>query len=246
MSRYHDYEAIHIDPSAFVKNTDCKANVKIWKNTYVKDSIFNENVVIGDFSRIENCIFQNNVNIQRNNLIYSSEIGRYTYTGKNLTCWHSKIGSFCSLSWNVSIGGANHDYTRITTSAFLYSDLFDLKGENNGYERFENYCEIGDDVWIGCGAVICRNVKIGIGAVIAANAVVTKDVEPYTIVAGVPAKKIKSRFSQEITEKLKLIRWWEFPKEYIKNNFELFNSYPTIEILERLMKLRNQLDELKK
>lgn len=230
-----------IDPTSTIINSYVGDNVKVWKNVSVRESRLCSNVSIGDFSIIERSILKDYVNIQRNNLIYSTQIGRYTYTGKNLTCWNSKIGSFCSISWNVSIGGANHDYERVTTSAFLYSDIFDIKGGNKGYDRFYNDCEIGNDVWIGCGAIVCRGVKIGHGAVIGANAVVTKDVEPYSIVAGVPAKHIKYRFTPDIIHRLLEIKWWNFPKDVIRENYLLFNTHPR-ESLERLIEIRKELD----
>ena len=231
-----------IDPTAIIINSSFTNDIKIWKNTFVKNCKLGNSSTIGDFSRIEDSRLDDHVVIQRNNLIFSSQIGRYTYTGKNFTCWHSKIGSFCSISWNVSIGGANHDYKKVTTSAFLYSDIFDIKKDNKGYDRFNNLCEIQDDVWIGCGAVVCRNIKIGTGAVVAANAVVTKDVEPYSIVAGVPAKHIKYRFPPEFVQRLLKIRWWEFPIDLIRDKFDLFNSNLNEDVLQQLMVIREELD----
>ena len=229
-----------IHDSAVIRNCDLGEYPKVWKDVFLLNVKASKNISIGDNSRIENTSFGDYVNIQRNNLIYNSYIGRYTYTGRNFTCWHSRIGAFCSISWNVSIGGANHDYKRLTTSAFLYSDIFDIKGSNQGYNRFEPLCEIGNDVWIGCGAVINRNVKIGDGAVIGANAVVTKDVEPYSIVGGSPARILKYRFPKSVIEKLLDLKWWEFPVEFIKQNYELFNSELTDSTLTKLLEIKNQ------
>lgn len=232
----------YIDKSSIVKDSILGINSKVWKNSFIKNSKIGENVSIGDFSRIENSELNEYVNIQRNNLIYDTSISRYSYTGKNFTCWHSSIGSFCSISWNVSIGGANHDYNKLTTSAFLYSNIFDLKGSNVGYDRFDTPCTIGNDVWIGCGATICRNVKVGDGAVIAANAVVTKDVEPYSIVAGIPARHIKYRFPKNIVDALLIIKWWTFPKGIIIDNYNLFNSVPNDNTIQQLMDIRLKLN----
>lgn len=235
-----------IDKSANVLNSILGESSRVWKNVVLKNSQIGRNASIGDFCRVENTKLDESVNLQRNNLIYNTHIGRYSYTGRNFTCWHSNIGSFCSISWDVSIGGANHDYTRVTTSAFLYSDIFDLKKQNIGYDRFNTECVIGNDVWIGCGAVICRGVKVGDGAVIAANAVVTKDVEPYAIVAGVPATKIKNRFPYTTVKALMKIRWWDFPKDIIISNYSLFNSHPTDEVINKLMNIRTLLDSTNK
>lgn len=211
---------------------------KIYKECKVVNTYLGENVTIGDYSRVFDSEFDENAALQRNSMVYAAKFGRFTYTGRNFTCWYSEIGAFCSISWNVSIGGANHDYHRVTTHSFLYSKDYGLFDEQPGYDRFSDKCIIGNDVWIAANACICRGVTIGDGAVIAAGAVVTHDVEPYTIVAGVPAKPIKKRFSDEIIEILKKSKWWELPVDVIKENFDLFNSIPTIEIAKKIYDLR--------
>lgn len=229
----------YIDETAEVVNTGVPDSSKVWKQVFLKDCVLGESVNIGDFTRAEDSIFENRVGIQRNALIYSSRIGKYSYTGKNFTMWHADVGAFCSISWNVGIGGDNHDYNRVTTHAFLYSPYMGLMGDNeSSYERFQGHCKIGNDVWIGANAVICRDLVVGDGAVIAAGAVVTHDVEPYTIVAGVPARPLKKRFDDETVERLLKIRWWEFEDEVIRNHFSLFNGKPTEEILDHLESLK--------
>lgn len=229
----------YIDKTADVVNTSVPDSSKVWKQVFLKNCVLGENVNIGDFTRAEDSVFENRVGIQRNALIYSSRIGKYSYTGKNFTVWHTDIGAFCSISWNVGIGGDNHDYSRVTTHAFIYSPHMGLIGNNeSSYERFKDSCKIGNDVWIGANAIICRNVVVGDGAVIGAGAVVTHDVAPYMIVAGVPARPIKRRFDDETVERLLRICWWEFDDEVIRNNFHLFSGKPTKEILERLESLK--------
>lgn len=233
-----------IGETSKVTNCHLGKHVKIWNNVKMVDSVLSDNVSIGDFSNIKNSNFHEYVNIQRNNWIFDSVFQRYTYTGRDLNCWNSVIGSFCSISWNVSIGAADHNYKKLTTSAFLYSDIFDVLKEstiNTEIERDERKCIIGSDVWIGCGAVIKRGIKIGDGAVIGANSVVTKDIQPYTIVAGSPAITIKLRFNPDIIEKLLKIKWWNFPIEIIKNNFDLFNSQISSHSIELLEELKNNI-----
>jgi phosphonate metabolim protein, transferase hexapeptide repeat family len=232
----------YIDNTASVISTTLDDTAKVWKNAFVKNSILGPFVNIGDFSRIEDCKLDSYVGIQRNSLIYSSKIGRHSYTGKNFTMWHTDVGAFCSISWNVGIGGANHDYRKVTTHAFLYSQYMGLMRENDkGYDRFSEPCTIGNDVWIGSNATVCRNVNIGDGAVVGAGAVVTHDVEPYTIVAGIPARPLKKRFDDKTIEKLLEIRWWEFGDEIIRNNFNLFNSEPDEEVLYFMQKIRESI-----
>ena len=227
-----------VHESSKVKNVQGESTAKIYKECKVVNSNLGENVTIGDYSRVFNSRFEENVALQRNAMVYSTEFGRYTYTGKNFTSWYGKIGAFCSISWNVSIGGANHDYNRVTTHSFLYSKDYGFFEDEPGYDRFNDDCIIGNDVWIAANACICRGVTVGDGAVIAAGAVVTHDVVPYTIVAGVPAKPIKKRFSDDIIKVLIKSRWWELPVDVIKDNFDLFNSIPTIEIAKKIYDLR--------
>ena len=216
----------------------------MYKNAFVKNSVLGENVKVGDFARIENSEFCRNVDLQRFAMIYNSQMGDYSYVGRNFTCWYAKIGKFCSISWNVGIGGANHDYNRISQHAFLYAPQFGMLDVDQalGYDRFDSPCEIGNDVWIGCNAVICRGVHIGDGAVIAAGAVVTKDVEPYTIVGGVPAKVIKRRCPLELAHRLQRAEWWSLPSDVIKDNFELFNQVITE---ESVCKIEDLTDKFK-
>lgn len=214
-----------IDPTAFVDDVKMGEGAQIWKNAFVRHCALGEMAKINDFSRVEHCILGKHSDIQRYAMCYHTTFGDYTYTGRNLVSWYSRIGKFCSISWNVGIGGANHDYNRISQHAFLYARQFDLMLENEpGYDRFSDECVIGNDVWIGCNAVICRGVHIGDGAVVAAGAVVTKDVEPYTIVAGVSAKKIKERCPRSLAERLQKSAWWNLDSQVIKQHFTLFNS----------------------
>ena len=213
----------NISEAAIIENVKSAPTTRIF-DAYVKNTRIGDRSIIRDGSRVENSEFGNNVDLQRNAMIYSTTIEDYTYTGRNFVAWHSKIGKFCSISWNVSIGGANHDYHRITSHAFLYAPQFGFldKDENPKYDRFSDDCVIGNDVWIACNAVICRGVHVGDGAVIAAGAVITKDVEPYTIVAGVPAKVIKRRCSKELGERLSKASWWDLPPSVINHNLDLF------------------------
>lgn len=232
----------YIDPSAIVICTDCGDDSKIYKNTDVRHCFLDKGVVIGDFTRMSDCNLSEMVSIQRNGLMYSVNMGRYSYTGRNFTAWHVSIGGFCSISWNVSIGGANHDYNKVSSHAFLYSDQFGLNDGKKGYDRFDEPCNIGHDVWLGAHVIVSRGVTIGNGAVVGSGAVVTKDVEPYTIVAGVPAKPIKKRFSEHIIKELQEIEWWSFDAEVIRGHFDIFNSLMDDAVLDKLKRLKDLND----
>jgi virginiamycin A acetyltransferase len=131
----------------------------------------------------------------------ASCIGSYTYIGSNTHITKTNIGRYCSIANNVSIGQGEHSLDRVSTSARFYEAAWEVltAGES----------EIGSDVWIGVDAVILRGVRIGVGAVVAANAVVTKDVPAFAIVGGVPARHIRYRFDDEKCKTIIESRWWE-------------------------------------
>lgn len=155
------------------------------------------------------------------------EIGAFTYgtprlfgqaPGRKLT-----IGKFCSIAQDVTIGlGGEHRTDRITTYQFVAFPRDWPETEHLPIEEVYAFSKgdviIGNDVWIGYGATILSGVKIGDGAVIAARAVITKDVEPYAIVAGNPARLVRKRFDEETISQLLEARWWDWPIEKIKAN----------------------------
>lgn len=201
-------------------------SAKLYKDVTIIGSSIDDESSIGDFTKIEKSQIEDFVRIDRNNYIYGSSIGRHTYTGSNTKIIASRIGRFCSISWNVTIGGGNHDYTQFTNHSFLYDSYSCLRPDNIDplYDRLEKPVNIGSDVWIGAGAIILRGVNIGDGAVIGAGTVVTKDVPPYAIVAGNPGKILRYRFDDDMIEKIKESMWWDLPDEEIRDRFvELSN-----------------------
>lgn len=159
-------------------------------------------------------------------------IGRKTYTTKGTIDDYSNvdsIGSFTSINTRASIGGGNHPMYFVSTHPFLYGAQDKSVYEKNDFieksidiSKGNPKIAIGNDVWIATNAVILPGVTIGDGAVIGAGAIVTKDIPPYAIAVGVPAKIIKYRFSKEIIEGLLKIKWWNWPDEKIKANIDYF------------------------
>lgn len=144
-------------------------------------------------------------------------IGAFSYSQSNLGFGVS-VGRYCSLAQNISIMGATHFSDWVSTSPEFYNDGFhDLNAYDiTDEQRNKRNVNIGHDVWIGDNVLIGREVTIGHGAIIAANSVVTKDVAPYMIVGGVPAKVIRPRFDEQTIARLLQLQWWRFHKNHLK------------------------------
>lgn len=167
----------------------------------------NDKVILSGFSRgIQNVVFEGkNAVPDRCNFSGKIQIGYATTLGyNNLLGGTITIGKYCQLGVDVALHATNHPIPYMTT--YINQNLFqgDLKKL-----KAENVIEIGHDVWIGHGVVVVGNVTIGNGAILAAGCVVTKDVPPYTIVAGVPAKPIRKRFSEQIIKEIEALQWWD-------------------------------------
>ena len=176
--------------------------------------------------------------IYRKAKVFNSSIGAYSYLSKNSSLIYASVGKFCSIGSNSCIGLGHHSLTYISTSP-LFSEKQNATG-SSWVEKSEIYpykrVVVGNDVWIGTRVIVMGGVTIGDGAVLAAGAVVTKDVPPYAIVGGVPAKIIKYRFPEPIVDKLKEIQWWNLPENIIKNKISLFQKDDfTINDLEKMM-----------
>ncbi len=210
---------------------------KIYQNARITHSILKEHTVVGNYSRVDNSNLFQYSRVDRNNHLFHASLGRHTYTGMNTVIMHANIASFCSISWNVSIGGPNHDYSRTVQHAFLYNKWDNLRPEGEAivYDRFEGPVEIKSDVWIASGAVITRGVIIHEGAVIGANSVVTKDIPPYAIAVGSPAKIINYRFDKEMINLLLQLKWWDWSTDKIRKNYDLLSSKPSKEQIKNLL-----------
>ena len=156
---------------------------------------------------------------------YDSSIGRYSYVGASCIVVNTTIGKFCSIAQNTIIGGANHPLDWVSTSP-VFRKGENILGKNLSHLDHRAYEEttIGNDVWIGEGAMIMTGCNIGDGAVIAARAVVTRDVGPYSIVAGIPAKEIRKRFEAEDIAYLQELKWWDWSDEKLSSHGSSFND----------------------
>ena len=156
--------------------------------------------------------------------IQSSKIGKRTYFNTNIYAQNCVIGNYCSIGSDVIIGPSPHPTNFVSSHPAFYAN-------NKGFQTFADRMYfneevkttiIGNDVWIGSKSTIMPGVKIGDGAIVGYGSLVTKDVLPYSIVGGVPAKLIKYRFSQAIIDELVKIKWWEKSDDFIQSNYKLF------------------------
>jgi len=159
--------------------------------------------------------------------VLESRLGDYSYVMEHAQIIYTVIGKFCSIASYVRLNPGNHPLERPSSHHFTYrSAKYDL-GEDDAefFEwRRENTVHIGHDVWIGHNATVLPGVSVGNGAAIGAGAIVTKDVEPYTVVAGVPAKPTRRRFNPEIAERLETLAWWDWPRSVLERRFPDFRG----------------------
>ena len=193
---------------------------------YLKDAVTGPNIEIGEYT-IYNDFVRDPRDFEKNNVLY-----HYPVNGDRL-----KIGKFCSLACGAKFlfTSGNHSMQSLSTYTFpiFYEEWgLDAKDIRSAWDN-KGDIVIGNDVWIDYEAVILSGVTVGDGAIVGARAVVTKDVPPYTIVAGVPAHPIRKRFDEEVIAKLQALRWWDWDEEKIKRCIPAIQS-GDIDALERV------------
>ncbi len=211
---------------------EIKVENKIYPRTGDKETVYLKNVVTGPNIEIGNYTMYNDYvhdprDFEKNNVLY-----HYPVNGDKL-----KIGKFCSIACGAKFlfTSANHTMRSLSTYPFpIFFEEWELDAKNI-CEAWDNKGDIviGNDVWIGFEAVILSGVTIGDGAIIGTRAVVTKDVPPYTIVGGIPAKPIRKRFDDETIAQLEALNWWDWDEETIRNNISAIQS-GDIAALERV------------
>lgn len=170
-----------------------------------------------------------------------NEIGAYSYIGRNSQIRYTQIGRFCSIGSNVTIGAVEHPQDWLSTHIFAFNSYGPFKGDKrftkivapNTYKNNGKSVIINNDVWIGDGAFIKSGVSIGNGAIIAAHAVVTKDVPEFAIVAGVPATIIRYRYSEKIIEKINQIMWWKYDLSGITSRIDFHDIDKAIQQMQK-------------
>lgn len=181
----------------------------IQENSSLAHAKLGEYTVVGKFNTLENVL-----------------LGDYSYTGEFCILQNAEIGKFSNIAAMVRIGPVDHPMQRPSLHHFTYRRVQYGFAETDDEEFFQWRAEqkivIGHDTWIGHGSIIMPGVNIGDGAVVGSGAIITHDIEPYTIVVGVPAKPIKKRFPEDIIKKLERIQWWDWSYEILKERLADF------------------------
>ena len=194
---------------------------------YLKDVVTGTNIEVGDYT-IYNDFVNDPRDFEKNNVLY-----HYPVNGDRLV-----IGKFCSIACGARFmfTSGNHSMRSLSNYTFpIFFDEWELDAKNIR-DAWDNKGDIviGNDVWIGYEAVIMSGVRIGDGAVIGTRAVVTKDVPPYTIVGGLPAKPIRRRYDEETAARMEKLRWWDWPEAQVRRAIPLLQA-GDLDALEKLV-----------
>ncbi len=177
------------------------------------------------------------VEIGRGSRVLNSTFEDYSYCDRYADIANTTVGKFSNIAAMTRIGPTDHPWRHAAQHHFLYRSSYyfeDAEDDPSFFAaRAARRTVLGADCWIGHGAVVKPEVTIGVGAVVASGAVVTKDVPPFMMVAGVPAKPLRMRFPEAVAERLLAFAWWDWPHERLRGALEDFRRLPAEEFLER-------------
>lgn len=201
--------------------------LKVYNHWRLTKKFIQKRAVIGFGVIINNSELGFDVFIGTGTRIINSTIGSHTYFNSETVVSDAVIGKFCSIGSNVKIGIGSHPTFMVSTHPCFYANNKGFKtfADKMYYKSETGTINIGNDVWIGSDVRILNNVKIGHGAIVALGSIVTKDVPDYAIVAGVPARVIKYRFSNDNVKSLLKINWWDLESHIIENHYKDFHDF---------------------
>ncbi len=193
--------------------------------------------VIDPTAQVRQSVLGRYTEIGARTVFVESTMGDYSYVVNDANVIYTTIGKFCSIAAMTRINPGNHPMQRASQSHFTYrsSAYFEDAQDDEAFFdwRRAHAVTIGHDVWIGHGAIVLAGRNIGTGAVIAGGAVVTKDVAPYTIVAGNPARPVRPRFPEAIAERLQNLGWWDWEHERLRAALDDFRHLAVTEFLAK-------------
>ncbi len=188
-------------------------------------------------AELKSCRLGRHVSVGERVVLREVEVGDFSYFERHAEAIYTSIGKFCSIAANSRINALEHPMERLTTHKVSYrpNEYFRWLGVDAAFRerRREKHVAIGHDVWIGHGAVIMPDITVGNGAVIGANAVVTKDVEPYTIIAGMPARPLRRRFEADVAARIERMAWWDWPTEKLAKAIPDMQALAIADFLDR-------------
>lgn len=190
--------------------------LKIGSGCKCYGNYFNGTIQVGDHAQVVRSELHGTINIGKFTSLNGPNLDIYAGNGS------VSIGNFCSIARNVSFQVDSHNYQKLTTY-LIFKNVF--QEENTSEVISPGSINIGHDVWIGSHAIILGNITIGNGAVVAANSVVNKDVPPFAIVAGSPARIIKFRFDESTIEQINKLAWWDWSLDQLRRNKNLFMDH---------------------
>ncbi|MDV4143461.1 chloramphenicol acetyltransferase [Shimia sp. FJ5] len=188
-------------------------------------------------SIVEDCTFGRFVEIGAGSRVLNAHLDDYSYCDRMAEIANAQIGKFANIAAFTRIGATDHPMEKASLHHFLYRsmDYWDDAEADAAFfaHRKSRVAHIGHDTWIGHGAMVKPEVTLGHGSVVAAGAVVTKDVPPYMIVAGIPAEPIRARFPEAIAERLMALAWWDWDHDRLRAALDDFRAIEAEAFLEK-------------
>lgn len=188
-------------------------------------------------ARVRDCRLGRYTEVGAGTKLVETQMDDYSYISEHGDVIYTSIGKFCSIAAFVRINPGNHPHWRASQSHFTYRASFYFDGEADEDAFFDwrrsHGVSIGHDVWIGHGVVVMPGVTIGTGAILGSGAVVTKDVAPYEIAVGVPAKPMRRRFAEPVAERMQALAWWDWDHDRLHAALPDFRALAPEAFLEK-------------